>query len=240
MVLIIDSSHKGIPARGGGAAARVMRRTPDIARRSVPTCAAALTWISTGQLKQARKRLAHAAAALDDGSNRPIVVTEPSCAAALRTDLPELVDTLSTPGRASRTQLRGASHRSARRRLDAVGVDATGSYGADPLPRVRSFRSRDAATGAGSRRYQRDRPRRLDAAVSRVISASSASIMTSAWLLRSKRLHRRCAQSRCRRAHRRIQLSYAGPDADRQPEPECLPHTSRRSSTPRTRQEFPS
>jgi len=51
-----------------------------------------LTWISTGQLTRARRQLTATADALDDGSRRPIVVTEPSCAAALRKDLPELVD----------------------------------------------------------------------------------------------------------------------------------------------------
>ena len=52
-----------------------------------------LTWISTGQLDRARKVLRRTVADLDDGTDRPIVVVEPSCAAALAKDLPELVPT---------------------------------------------------------------------------------------------------------------------------------------------------
>ncbi|MGV9867511.1 FAD-binding and (Fe-S)-binding domain-containing protein [Rhodococcus koreensis] len=52
-----------------------------------------LTWISTGQLSRAKRHLRRAAERLDDGTDRPIVVLEPSCAAAFRKDLPELVHT---------------------------------------------------------------------------------------------------------------------------------------------------
>ncbi|OAN38980.1 FAD-binding and (Fe-S)-binding domain-containing protein [Mycolicibacterium iranicum] len=92
VVLLVDSFTKGFRPEVAGAAARVIEQaghTPDI--RTDVCCG--LTWISTGQLRRARKRLARTAEALDDGSDRAIVVTEPSCAAALRTDLPELVDT---------------------------------------------------------------------------------------------------------------------------------------------------
>jgi len=61
-----------------------------------------LTWISTGQLGRAKKVIARTVAALDDGSTIPIVVLEPSCAAALAKDSPELLDN-------------DASHRVARR-----------------------------------------------------------------------------------------------------------------------------
>lgn len=91
VVLLVDSFTKGFRPEVAGAAARVVQQaghTPEI--RTDVCCG--LTWISTGQLRQARKRLVRAAQALDDGSERPIVVTEPSCAAALRSDLPELVD----------------------------------------------------------------------------------------------------------------------------------------------------
>ncbi|KZF01078.1 hypothetical protein A2J02_07630 [Rhodococcus sp. EPR-147] len=63
-----------------------------------------LTWISTGQLKAARKHLTKAVAALDDGTDRPIVVTEPSCAAAFRKDMPELVPTAAARRVAARVQ----------------------------------------------------------------------------------------------------------------------------------------
>jgi Fe-S oxidoreductase len=63
-----------------------------------------LTWISTGQLDRAKKTLTKAAKLLDDGTDRPIVVLEPSCAAALRKDLPELVHTDAARRVAARVQ----------------------------------------------------------------------------------------------------------------------------------------
>lgn len=54
-----------------------------------------LTWISTGQLDGARRRLERTVAALHPyvGQGIPVVGIEPSCTAALRSELPELVDT---------------------------------------------------------------------------------------------------------------------------------------------------
>ncbi|NED66428.1 (Fe-S)-binding protein, partial [Streptomyces sp. SID10244] len=74
------------------AAAEVLGSTGDAVGCSADNCCA-LTWISTGQLTHARKVLSRTAENLDDGTDRPIVVPEPSCAAALRKDLPELVHT---------------------------------------------------------------------------------------------------------------------------------------------------
>lgn len=51
-----------------------------------------LTWVSTGQLGVARRVMGRTVASLDHGrDDRPIVVLEPSCGAALRVDVPELV-----------------------------------------------------------------------------------------------------------------------------------------------------
>lgn len=91
VVLLVDSFTKGFRPEVAGAAARVIEEAGHNPEIRADVCCG-LTWISTGQLSQARKRLVRTAEALDDGSERPIVVTEPSCAAALRTDLPELVD----------------------------------------------------------------------------------------------------------------------------------------------------
>ena len=91
VVLVVDSFTKGFRPEVAGAALRVVEDAGHRADVRSDVCCG-LTWISTGQLRQARKRLRRTAAALDDGSDRPIVVTEPSCAAALRKDLPELVD----------------------------------------------------------------------------------------------------------------------------------------------------
>ncbi|MBB6348590.1 FAD/FMN-containing dehydrogenase/Fe-S oxidoreductase [Nonomuraea muscovyensis] len=52
-----------------------------------------LTWISTGQLGVARRVAARAVAALETRPDVPVVGLEPSCTAALRGDLPRLLDT---------------------------------------------------------------------------------------------------------------------------------------------------
>ena len=92
VVLVVDSFTKGFRPEVAGAALRVVEEAGHRAEVRTDVCCG-LTWISTGQLRQARKRLCRTVNLLDDGSDRPIVVTEPSCAAALRKDLPELVDT---------------------------------------------------------------------------------------------------------------------------------------------------
>lgn len=91
-VLFIDSFTRGFRPAVAGAAKRVLEDAQRTVECRMDLCCG-LTWISTGQLDTARKLLARTAQALDDGSDRPIVVVEPSCAAALRKDLPELVDT---------------------------------------------------------------------------------------------------------------------------------------------------
>ncbi|OKI10019.1 dimethylmenaquinone methyltransferase [Streptomyces sp. CB02923] len=67
-------------------------RLPAAGRPRKPLCCG-LTWVSTGQLDQARTVMRRTLDALDplltDGT--PLTVLEPSCAAALRTDLPELL-----------------------------------------------------------------------------------------------------------------------------------------------------
>ncbi|MGK7223139.1 FAD-binding and (Fe-S)-binding domain-containing protein [Kocuria flava] len=91
-VLFVDTFTRGFRPEVAGAAARVLADSGETVECSADACCG-LTWISTGQLGTAKKLLARAAEALDDGTDRPIVVVEPSCAAALRTDLPELVPT---------------------------------------------------------------------------------------------------------------------------------------------------
>ena len=92
VVLLVDSFTRGFRPEVAGAALRVLGgAVRKVDCRSDVCCG--LTWTSTGQLGTAAKRLRRAAEALDDGTDRPIVVIEPSCAAALRKDLPELVGT---------------------------------------------------------------------------------------------------------------------------------------------------
>ncbi|MEU6379413.1 FAD-binding and (Fe-S)-binding domain-containing protein [Streptomyces sp. NPDC046909] len=92
VVLFVDTFTRGFRPEVAGAAARVLADAGAAVACSADVCCG-LTWISTGQLGTAKRLLAKAAEALDDGTDRPIVVVEPSCAAALRKDLPELVHT---------------------------------------------------------------------------------------------------------------------------------------------------
>ena len=92
VVLFVDTFTRGFRPEVAGAAARVLAGAGERTECSADACCG-LTWISTGQLDTAKKLLANAAQVLDDGTDRPIVVVEPSCAAALRKDLPELVPT---------------------------------------------------------------------------------------------------------------------------------------------------
>ncbi|WP_262106681.1 FAD-binding and (Fe-S)-binding domain-containing protein [Arthrobacter sp. Marseille-P9274] len=92
VVLFVDTFTRGFRPEVAGAAARVLAGAGQPAECSADACCG-LTWISTGQLDTAKKLLRGAVEALDDGTDRPIVVVEPSCAAALRKDLPELVHT---------------------------------------------------------------------------------------------------------------------------------------------------
>ncbi|MCD1145325.1 FAD-binding oxidoreductase [Kocuria sp. LUK] len=91
-VLFVDTFTRGFRPEVAGAAARVLTDSGEAVECAADACCG-LTWISTGQLGTAKRLLSHAAAVLDDGTDRPIVVVEPSCAAALRKDMPELVPT---------------------------------------------------------------------------------------------------------------------------------------------------
>jgi Fe-S oxidoreductase len=91
-VLFVDSFTKGFRPEVAGAAARVIEGTGRQVSCETDACCG-LTWISTGQLDAAKKMLGRTVAKLDDGSDAPIVVIEPSCAAALKKDAPELLGT---------------------------------------------------------------------------------------------------------------------------------------------------
>ncbi|MFI5611866.1 FAD-binding and (Fe-S)-binding domain-containing protein [Amycolatopsis sp. NPDC051903] len=90
VVLFVDSFTKGFRPEVAGAAIRVAADAGRTASCSTGACCG-LTWISTGQLGIAKKTMARAVRKLDDGTETPIVVLEPSCAAALKKDLPELL-----------------------------------------------------------------------------------------------------------------------------------------------------
>ncbi|MGW2378872.1 FAD-binding and (Fe-S)-binding domain-containing protein [Streptomyces sp. NPDC001658] len=94
-LLFVDSFTRAFRPEVAGAAGRVL------ADAGIPCTAedglcCGLTWVSTGQLSLARRVMARTVARLDNGDtgdDRPIVVAEPSCAAALKRDVPELLDT---------------------------------------------------------------------------------------------------------------------------------------------------
>lgn len=92
VVLLVDTFTRAFRPHLADDAALVLEATGAAVECNADACCG-LTWISTGQLSTARRLLERAARLLDDGTDRPIVVIEPSCAAALKKDLPELVPT---------------------------------------------------------------------------------------------------------------------------------------------------
>lgn len=91
VLLFTDTFTRGFRPELVGAAEHVLRAT-GLSVAGAPQVCCALTWITTGQLDAARRILTRAARALDATGSVPLVVLEPSCAAALKKDLPELVD----------------------------------------------------------------------------------------------------------------------------------------------------
>ena len=94
-------------------AAEVLRRAGYAVEVVGPDHCCGLTWISTGQLAIARRVLGHTVDALAR-TRGPVVVLEPSCAAAVRGDAPELLATPESRDVAARVQtlaeaLRGRS-----------------------------------------------------------------------------------------------------------------------------------
>lgn len=90
-VLFTDTFTRAFRPELMGSAAAVLADA-GLRLRATDGCCG-LTWITTGQLRTAKRVLARTARRLDATGVAPIVVLEPSCAAALRKDLPELVPT---------------------------------------------------------------------------------------------------------------------------------------------------
>ncbi|RAS70144.1 FAD/FMN-containing dehydrogenase [Lentzea atacamensis] len=93
-LLFVDSFTRAFRPQVAGAAARVLGAAGVPCTPSSGLCCG-LTWVSTGQLSVARRVMARTVTRLDRGPHRdlPIVVAEPSCAAALKRDVPDLLDT---------------------------------------------------------------------------------------------------------------------------------------------------
>lgn len=93
VVLWADSFTDGFDPEVGQAAARVLADAGYDVVLSGPGACCGLTWISTGQLDGARERLRGTLDVLSPfvDAGLPVVGLEPSCTAALRGDLPELL-----------------------------------------------------------------------------------------------------------------------------------------------------
>ncbi|SJM67849.1 FAD-binding and (Fe-S)-binding domain-containing protein [Gulosibacter sp. 10] len=89
-LIFADSFTKAFRPHVIPAAARVLRESGQTVGCTADACCG-LTWISTGQRDAAAKRLGNLVEKLDDGTDRKIVVLEPSCAAAIKDDGPKLV-----------------------------------------------------------------------------------------------------------------------------------------------------
>lgn len=102
VVLFLDSFTRGLRPAVAGAAARVLGDVHTSVACSADHCCA-LPHVTTGRLGAARRTMRRTALHLDatrgpDGQEVPVVVVEPSCAAALRDDLPRLLaDTPDAP-----------------------------------------------------------------------------------------------------------------------------------------------
>ncbi|WP_367318472.1 FAD-binding and (Fe-S)-binding domain-containing protein [Streptomyces sp. HUAS ZL42] len=91
-VLFVDSFTRAFRPEVAGAVSRVLADAGLPCMVEDDLCCG-LTWVSTGQLSRARRIMARTVDRLDNGDDRPIVVAEPSCAAALKRDVPELLGT---------------------------------------------------------------------------------------------------------------------------------------------------
>lgn len=125
VLLFADSFTRAFRPEVIPAAARVLTEA-GVEVGCTPDACCGLTWISTGQRDGARRRLSALIDRFDDGTTRPIVVLEPSCAATIRDEGPKLVGGFA------------AERVAARVRTFAVAVDEALSAGwtpAAPPPR---------------------------------------------------------------------------------------------------------
>lgn len=94
VLLWVDTFTEHFTPHVGQAAVRVLEHAGYSVRLTTRQVCCGLTWISTGQLGKARRRLQLAVDALEQvapGDDVPIVGLEPSCTAVLRRDVPELL-----------------------------------------------------------------------------------------------------------------------------------------------------
>ncbi|MEV8569616.1 FAD-binding and (Fe-S)-binding domain-containing protein [Streptomyces sp. NPDC051322] len=90
VLVFADSFTRAFRPEVISAAARVLGDAGGTVGCTADACCG-LPWISTGQRDGARRRLRRLINRFDDGTDRPIVVLEPSCAATIRDEGPKLV-----------------------------------------------------------------------------------------------------------------------------------------------------
>jgi FAD/FMN-containing dehydrogenase/Fe-S oxidoreductase len=107
VLLFVDSFTNYFTPEVGIATVRVLQDAGYAPRLTAKQQCCGLTWISTGQLDAAKRILGRTVAALQPYAERdvPVVGMEPSCAAVLRSDATELLDSpaAATVGGATRT-----------------------------------------------------------------------------------------------------------------------------------------
>ncbi|WEH41270.1 FAD-binding and (Fe-S)-binding domain-containing protein [Streptomyces sp. AM 2-1-1] len=91
VVLWPDTFTTHLAPEVGRAAVRVLESAGRTVHHPGPGLCCGLTYVSTGRLDRARTVMRRTLDRLGTSLGRPLVVLEPSCAAALRTDLPELL-----------------------------------------------------------------------------------------------------------------------------------------------------
>jgi FAD/FMN-containing dehydrogenase/Fe-S oxidoreductase len=90
-VLLLDTFTRYFAPQVGVAAARVLAAAGYAVELPPRPVCCGLTWVSTGQLGVARRVMRRTERTLAPYAGVPIIGLEPSCTAALRTDLPELL-----------------------------------------------------------------------------------------------------------------------------------------------------
>ncbi|MFD9816475.1 FAD-binding and (Fe-S)-binding domain-containing protein [Streptomyces sp. NPDC059080] len=91
VVLWPDTFTTYLAPQVGRAAVRVLEAAGQQIAMPGPGVCCGLTYVSTGQLDTARKVMRRTLDRMERADGHPLVVLEPSCAATLRTDLPELL-----------------------------------------------------------------------------------------------------------------------------------------------------
>jgi FAD/FMN-containing dehydrogenase/Fe-S oxidoreductase len=106
LVLWVDTFTASFAPEIAADARAVLQSAGYDVRVTGPEHCCGLTWISTGQLGVARRVLTRTVDALA-ATDGPVVMLEPSCAAAIRGDAPELLDTTSAREVAARVRTLG-------------------------------------------------------------------------------------------------------------------------------------